>query len=85
MAIGSAMKVVRETGNLSIPLHLRNAPTGLMKDLGYGDGYVYTHEQEAGADYHYLPKEIKDMTFFYPKAIGAEAKIVQAIKDVTQK
>ena len=85
MAIGAAMKVVRETGNLSIPLHLRNAPTGLMKDLGYGDGYVYTHEQEAGADYHYLPKEIKEMSFYQPKAIGAEAKITQAIRDATQK
>lgn len=85
MAIGAAMKVVRETGNLSIPLHLRNAPTGLMKDMGYGDGYVYTHEQEAGKDYHYLPKEIKDLTFFKPKAVGAEAKIAQAIKDAAQK
>lgn len=85
MAIEAAMKVVRETGNLSIPLHLRNAPTGLMKDLGYGDGYVYTHEQEAGDDYHYLPKEIKEMSFYQPKAVGAEAKIVQAIKESTQK
>lgn len=85
MAIGAAMKTVRETGNLSIPLHLRNAPTGLMKDMGYGDGYVYTHEQEAGEDYHYLPKEIKDLSFFQPKAVGAEAKIAKAIQDATRK
>ncbi len=85
MAIEKAMHELRESGNLSIPLHLRNAPTGLMKDLGYGDGYVYTHEQEAEADYHYLPKEIKHMSFYQPKKIGAEIKIAQAIKELKAK
>jgi len=85
MAIGKAMQTVKETGNLSIPLHLRNAPTGLMKDLGYGDGYVYTHDDEVGEDYNYLPKEIKEMSFYHPKPIGAELKIIQAIKDASNK
>ena len=74
-AIGQALAEVKRSGNLSIPLHLRNAPTSMMKDLNYGKGYVYTHEQEAGEDYHYLPKEIKDMSFYQPKNAGAEGRI----------
>jgi len=79
-AINAAMAKVKETGNLSIPLHLRNAPTKLMKEIGYGDGYVYTHEQKAGQDYHYLPDEIKHERFYHPKDIGAEKKIKDSMK-----
>src|SRR3989338_5936366 len=43
-AITAARKIVEETGNLPVPLHLRNAPTSLMKDLGYGREYIYTHD-----------------------------------------
>jgi len=71
-AINAAMAKVKETGNLSIPLHLRNAPTGLMKELGYGDGYVYTHEGKPGSNYHYLPKEIENEVFYRPKNSGAD-------------
>jgi putative ATPase len=66
-AINKAMEVVQQTGNLPIPLHLRNAPTKLMKELGYGEGYIYTHEQNVGEDYHYLPKDIVNLTFLKPK------------------
>ena len=66
-AINKAMATVRETGNLPIPLHLRNAPTQLMQDLGYGDGYIYTHEQTPDESYHYLPKELMSESFLIPK------------------
>ena len=84
MAIGKAIATVEKTGNLSIPLHLRNAPTSLMKDLGYGKDYVYTHEEEVGPEYHYLPAEIKNLTFYSPKPIGAEIKIAQSLKGSNQ-
>ena len=61
------MDTVRKTGNLPIPLHLRNAPTQLMKDLGYSDGYVYTHDQTPDESYHYLPKELMTETFLSKK------------------
>ena len=79
MAINAAIAKVKETGNLSIPLHLRNAPTKLMKEIGYGDGYIYTHEQKTGTDYHYLPDEIKNEIFYEPKNVGAEKKIKDAM------
>ena len=66
-AINKAIDLVRKTGNLSIPLHLRNAPTSLMKDLGYGDGYVYTHTDKPDQDYFYLPEQIKGSTFLGDK------------------
>ncbi len=81
MAIGKAMKEVQQSGNLSIPLHLRNAPTSLMKDLGYGKDYVYVHESEVDESYHYLPKEIINTVFYEPKDMGAEVKISQAIAE----
>jgi len=82
-AIGAAMKEVKDSGNLSVPLHLRNAPTSMMKDMGYGSGYVYTHQDTPGDDYHYLPKEISHLQFYDPKDIGAEKKIYQALKGKT--
>ncbi len=81
-AIGEAMAEVQKSGNLPIPLHLRNAPTTMMKDMGYGKGYVYSHEEEASEDYHHLPKEIKDLTFYHPKNLGAEAKISKAMEEL---
>ena len=84
-AIGKAMAEVQRSGNLSIPLHLRNAPTSLMKDLGYGKGYVYTHEEEPEEDYNYLPKEIMGHRFYEPKMIGAEQKIAKALNELDRK
>ncbi len=66
-AINMAMSKVRETGNLAVPLHLRNAPTKLMKDLGYGDNYKYSHSYENNFKaQEYLPNEIKEMRFYAP-------------------
>lgn len=66
-AINEAMELVGKTGNLSVPLHLRNAPTSLMKDLGYGKEYKYAHSYEDHfVKDHYLPEEVKDQQFYRP-------------------
>lgn len=67
MAIGKAQQIVKQTGDLPIPLHLRNAPTKLMKELGYGDEYKYSHDYENNfADQEFLPDEIKNTAFYDP-------------------
>ena len=64
LAIDDALARVRETGNLPVPLHLRNAPTSLMKDLGYSDGYKYPHDFPGHwVEQQYLPDELKGTTF----------------------
>ena len=66
-AIGAAQAKVRETGNLSIPLHIRNAPTKLMKDMGYGANYQNSHAQAGSfSGQEYLPDDIKGTTFYEP-------------------
>lgn len=65
LAIDDALAKVRETGNLPVPLHLRNAPTSLMKDLGYSDGYKYPHDFPGHwVEQQYLPDELKGTTFW---------------------
>lgn len=67
LAIGKAQKLVQETGDLSVPLALRNAPTKLMKDIGYGDNYRYPHDYEGNfVTQEFLPQEISDTTFYNP-------------------
>jgi putative ATPase len=67
MAIGQAQQVVKQTGDLSVPLHLRNAPTKLMKELGYGDEYKYSHDFANNfAEQEFLPDEIKNTAFYNP-------------------
>jgi len=66
-AIGRAQQLVRETGDLSVPLSVRNAPTKLMKELGYGDNYQYAHNYENNfAPQEFLPDEIKNTTLYNP-------------------
>jgi putative ATPase len=66
-AIGAAMALVRETGNLPVPLHLRNAPTKLMKSLGYGKDYKYAHSYAGNfTDLDFLPIEIKGTKIYEP-------------------
>ncbi len=66
-AIGAASSAVKQYGDLSVPLHIRNAPTRLMKDMDYGKGYKYSHSYEDNfEDQEYLPKEIEGMKFFEP-------------------
>lgn len=66
-AIGEAQQLVRQTGDLSVPLSIRNAPTKLMKQLGYGKDYEYSHNYEGNFVAHeFLPEEIKGTTFYRP-------------------
>ncbi len=66
-AIGKAQRLVRETGDLSVPLSVRNAPTKLMKELGYGDNYQYAHSYENNfAPQEFLPEEIKNTQLYSP-------------------
>lgn len=76
VAIGEAQHVVRATGNLPVPLHLRNAPTGLMKDLGYGADYNYSHENPGNfAPQEYLPDAVAGHAFYKPGNNAREAQI----------
>lgn len=66
-AIGKAQQIVRETGDLPVPLSVRNAPTKLMQELGYGENYQYAHNYENNfAAHEFLPEEIKNTTFYQP-------------------
>ena len=82
MAINSAQQKVKKTGDLPVPLPIRNAPTKLMKDLGYGDGYAYAHNYENNfAITEFLPEEISGTTFYKPGNNNRE----NAIKDFLKK
>lgn len=66
-AIGKAQQTVRQTGDLTVPLSIRNAPTKLMKQLGYGENYAYAHNYEGNfVPHEFLPEEIKGTTFYKP-------------------
>ena len=78
LAIDEAIAKVRETGNLDIPLHLRNAPTKLMKELGYGKGYKYSHDYPNHfVKQDFLPKEIKNKRFWIPQDNPAEQRTAE--------
>jgi putative ATPase len=77
----SAVREVRQGDNPPVPLHIRNAPTGLMKDLGYGSGYQYAHDlEEQTAAMNCLPEAIADRRFYEPKDAGAEAGIKERLE-----
>ena len=67
LAIGKAQQTVKQTGDLSIPIHLRNAPTKLMKELGYGEDYKYSHDYANNfAEQEFLPHELSGVAFYEP-------------------
>jgi putative ATPase len=77
---GRVMETIRRTGTLPVPLHIRNAPTGLMKGLGYGKDYKYAHDYEdAYAPQEYLPDQLQGRTFYNPTNRGYEKTIGQRI------
>ena len=81
IAIGEAMSAVREHGDLSIPLQIRNAPTRLMKDLGYGKNYEYSHDYENNfSPQEYLPKEISGKKFYDPGKNAREEELRKFLK-----
>jgi putative ATPase len=80
-AFGAARKAAKETGSLMPPAHIRNAPTRLMKDLGYGKGYQYDHDAEGGfSGQNYFPDEMERRVFYRPRGDGAEARIKERLE-----
>jgi putative ATPase len=80
-AIGKAQQLVRETGDLSVPLSIRNAPTKLMKELGYGDNYQYAHNYENNfASHEFLPEEIKNTQLYNPGKNAKENSLREFLK-----
>lgn len=81
LAIDAAIAKVEQTGNLPVPLHLRNAPTALMKELDYGKEYKYAHDYENNfVKQDYLPKELKNSRFWEVQSNPAEAKMHELMK-----
>ena len=80
-ALLAATEEVRRTGPLAVPLHLRNAPTPLMKGLGYGAGYLYPHDYEnAVVDQEYRPPELADRRYYEPSDRGREQEIAERLR-----
>lgn len=80
-AINDAQALVKRTGDLSIPLHIRNAPTKLMKEIGYGKDYKYAHGYEGNfVEQDFLPKEIVKERIYQPQNNPAEIKILERLK-----
>jgi putative ATPase len=77
-AFGEAMDEVENTENLPVPMHIRNAPTRLMKEIGYGKGYIYPPDCDTPfVDQQFLPDNIKNRQFYHPTERGRERKIAQ--------
>jgi putative ATPase len=82
LAIGQAQDLVRQTGNLSVPLHIRNAPTKLMKDLDYGKGYQYAHDFALNfVEQEFLPKEVQGKQLFEPGQNPGEERLRQWLRE----
>ncbi len=81
-AFKQTMATIKATGSLEVPMHLRNAPTSLMKDLDYGKGYRYAHDEEGGyaAGETYLPQELVGTQFYHPVERGLEIKIADKLR-----
>ncbi len=81
MAIDNAIAEVKKSGNLLIPKKILNAPTPLMKDIGYGSGYNYAHDFENSfSPENYLPDEIQELEFYFPTSNGYEKKLKQRLE-----
>jgi len=82
VAFGAAMNDAQRLGTLDVPLHLRNAPTGLMKGLGYGKGYRYAHDEPEGyaAGEKYFPDEMQPARYYEPVERGLEIRIREALE-----
>jgi len=82
-AYQAATEDAKSLGSLEVPLHLRNAPTRLMKQIGYGKGYRYAHDEPGGyaAGERYFPDEMPDRRYYVPAGRGLEIKIGEALKE----
>lgn len=82
-ALDAAQRAVREAPRAPVPMALRNAPTRMMKDMGYGDGYVYAHDTDDGvADMQCLPDELRGRSFYRPTDRGVEKRIGERLKEL---
>jgi putative ATPase len=85
-AYGAVQADVERTAAEPVPLHLRNAPTGLMKNLGYGKGYQYAHDLDSKvAEMQCLPDNLKDRTYYHPTNEGVEKRIREKIEEIRKK
>jgi putative ATPase len=83
-AFKAVKALVKKEGTRPVPLHLRNAPTALMKDLDYGKNYRYAHDEEGAfaAGERYLPDGMEDMQFYQPVERGLEIRIAEKLRDL---
>ncbi|MEM7294075.1 MAG: recombination factor protein RarA, partial [Pseudomonadota bacterium] len=86
-AFKAAQSAVTEHGNAEVPLHLRNAPTSLMAELGHGESYRYAHDEDEAfaAGETYFPESIGDLAFYHPVDRGLEIKIAEKLAYLRQK
>jgi putative ATPase len=81
VALGAALDAARNTPAAPVPLHIRNAPTPLMKELGYNKGYQYAHNApEAYIPQEYLPDQLRDALFYVPGSFGYEKKVAERLE-----
>ncbi len=86
-AYNAARQLARESGTLPVPLHLRNAPTRLMKDLGYGEGYRYAHDEPGAfaAGEHYFPPGMQPVRLYQPSGRGLEERIARRLEELARR
>jgi putative ATPase len=86
-AYGAAMKDAQDKGSLDVPMHLRNAPSGLMKDLGYGDGYRYAHDEDdaVALGENYFPDDMQPAKYYHPVPRGLEIRIKEKLDDIERR
>ena len=86
-AARAAAADAREHGSLEVPLHLRNAPTGLMKELGYGDGYRHAHDETdaLAAGENYFPEDMSPVKYYHPVPRGLELKIREKLAEIARR
>ena len=86
-AFNDAMSDVRNGASEEVPLHLRNAPTTLMKEMEHGAGYRYAHDEEGGyaAGENYFPEALQDRQYYYPVDRGLEQKIKEKLEFLRQR
>jgi putative ATPase len=86
-AAGAAAKAAQEYGSLDVPLHLRNAPTALMKDLGYGDNYRYAHDEDdaIAIGERYFPDDMPAGRYYHPVPRGLEMRIREKLEDIERR
>jgi putative ATPase len=86
-AFGAAMQDARDKGSLEVPMHLRNAPTRLMKDLGYGEGYRYAHDEDDGVALgeNYFPDDMQPAKYYHPVPRGLEIRIKEKLDEIERR